>query len=192
MHLEQAKKRNHKIMINEIAISKVPLAKIKGLSLAECEMLQQEHKEILKIAMEQNDSNEVLSLLTLGNGSSVRILGTETGVNPFSSPEGCSALSLAGRYTLAFLHNHPSTNNFSLADIATFVQAREIGLMSVVTNQAEVYMLLKSYDFNYRKVFELGLKVYDAYSAGEFSHEEAVKAFLRNCIQWGVNYERSK
>lgn len=74
MHLEQAKKRNHKIMINEIAISKVPLVKIKGLSLAECEMLQQEHKEILKIAMEQNDSNEVLSLLTLGNGSSVRIL----------------------------------------------------------------------------------------------------------------------
>ena len=61
---------------------------------------------------------------------------------------------------LVNLHNHPSTNNFSLADIATFVQAREIGLMSVVTNQAEVYMLLKSYDFNYRKVFELGLKVY--------------------------------
>ena len=51
MHLEQAKKRNHKIMINEIAISKVPLVKIKGLSLVECEMLQQEHKEILKIAI---------------------------------------------------------------------------------------------------------------------------------------------
>ncbi len=192
MDLEQAKKRDHKIMINEIAISKVPLVRVNGLSLAECELLQSEHKKLLQIAMEQNESDEVLTLLSMDTRNSVRILGTETGVSPLSHPEGYSAISAAKSYTLAFLHNHPSTNNFSLADIVTFVQAKEIGIMSVVTNQGEVYLLRKNTEFSYQKVLEVATKAYNAYNSRAASHDEAVKMFLKDCTKWGVSYERSK
>ena len=42
-----------------------------------------------------------------------------------------------------YLHNHPSTSTFSMADIDTFITQACIGLMSVVTNQGEVYILHK-------------------------------------------------
>ncbi len=192
MHLEQAKKRDHKIMINEIAISKVPLVKIKGLSLAECEMLQQEHKEILKIAMEQNNSNEILSVVQMSLGNSIKVFGNESGVNPLNSPAVYSLFVNSERHSLAFLHNHPSTNNFSLADIATFLQTKELGLMSVVTNQGEVHVLRKSDSFNFRYAINLAKQAYKNYVSTELTHNDAVKQFLQNCRKGGVIYEHSK
>ena len=192
MHLEQAKKRDHKIMINEIAISKVPLVKIKGLSLAECEMLQQEHKEILKIAMEQNNSNEILSVVQMSLGNSIKVFGNESGVNPLNSPAVYSLFVNSERHSLAFLHNHPSTNNFSLADIATFLQTKELGLMSVVTNQGEVHVLRKSDNFNFRYAINLAKQAYKNYVSTELTHNDAVKQFLKNCRKGGVIYEHSK
>ena len=90
------------------------------------------------------------------------------------------------------LHNHPSNNNFSLADLYTFIQAGEIGLMSVITNQSEVHILRKSDIFDYSKIVKLATDAYDEYDAKVISHDEAVKRFLKGCKSGGVIYERSK
>ena len=192
MNVEQAKKRDHKIYITDVAIQKVPLVRVKGMSLAESEMLQREHMEILRIAKEQNDSNEVLSVFDLSSRAVVRILGTESGASPFNNAVSYSMIINAKRHGLGFLHNHPSNNNFSLADLYTFIQAGEIGLMSVITNQSEVHILRKSDSFDYSKIVKLATDAYDEYDAKVISHDEAVKRFLKGCKSGGVIYERSK
>ena len=57
--MEQAKKRDHKIMITDIAIHKVSLVDVYGFSSAQNKSLQRLHKELLQDAKAYNDSNEV-------------------------------------------------------------------------------------------------------------------------------------
>lgn len=192
MDLEQAKKHDHKIMINEIAISKVPLVIVKELSLAECKMLQQEHKSVLRTAMEDNDSNEVLSVFQISTNYGIKVLGDETGVNPMSNPSVYSMLAQASAHSLAFLHNHPSTNSFSLADIGTFIQTKELGIISVVTNQGEVHILNKSINYDFGYAVSLAKRAYNRYASKELSHNQAVRLFLKNCYKGGIVYERGK
>ena len=192
MDLEQAKERDHKILITDVAIQKVPFVRGSGLSLAECEMLQREHKEILRIAKEQNDSNEVLSVFELSSRSVARILGTESEVNPFNNAVSYSMIINAKRYGLGFLHNHPGTNNFSLSDLATFVRFSNIGLMSVVTNQGGVRVIKKLDSYDYPRVSALFTAAINQYRAGETTHDGAVQKFLKECKNGGVFYEKGK
>ncbi|MCM1264200.1 MAG: hypothetical protein NC313_15930 [Butyrivibrio sp.] len=57
--LEMAKKRDHKILITEAAIEKIPLVKYKEIPESEYLMLQELAKEVLKVSKNDNDSNEV-------------------------------------------------------------------------------------------------------------------------------------
>jgi hypothetical protein len=57
--LEMARKRNHKIMITEEAIEKVPLVKYKEIPESEYLTLQDLAKEVLNVSKNDNDSNEV-------------------------------------------------------------------------------------------------------------------------------------
>ena len=57
--MEQAKKRDHKSMITDIAVSKVSLVEIPGFSPAQNESLRTLHKELLRDAQLHNNSNEV-------------------------------------------------------------------------------------------------------------------------------------
>lgn len=57
--LEMAKKRDHKIMITDEAIQKVPLVKYKEIPESEYLMLQELAREVLTISKNDNDSNEV-------------------------------------------------------------------------------------------------------------------------------------
>lgn len=192
MNVEQAKKRDHKIYITDVAIQKVPLVRVKGMSLAESEMLQREHMEILRIAKEQNDSNEVLSVFDLSSGAISRVLGTESGASPFNNAVSYSMIINAKRHGLGFLHNHPGTNNFSLSDLATFVRFANIGLMSVVTNQGGVRVIKKLDSYNYRIISAVFTDVVNQYRAGEITHDSAVQKFLKGCKNGGVFYEKGK
>ena len=61
--MKQAKKRDHKIMITDVAIRKVPVVYIPQFSQNACEWIADEHRELLNIAREQNNSDEVLFVL---------------------------------------------------------------------------------------------------------------------------------
>ena len=61
--MKQAKKRDHKIMITDVAIRKVPVVYIPQFSQNVCEWIADEHRELLNIAREQNNSDEVLFVL---------------------------------------------------------------------------------------------------------------------------------
>lgn len=187
--MEQAKKRDHKIMVTDVAINKVPYVEVPGLSRAVCEAIQMEHKEVLRIARTQNNSNEVLSVWNFVKLQKVRVLGSENYVDPTSSPEACGIFTSADAGEIMYLHNHPSTKKFSLADIDTFISERNIGLMSVVTNQGEVYILHKSEKYSYRSVRLLMLHIYDE-CKGDV--DKMVDMFLHMCGKAGIDYGKSK
>ena len=188
--MEQAKKRDHKIMITDIAISKVPYVKVPGLPRAVCEAIKQEHKNILRIAQQENDSNEVLSVWNYAENRRVYVLGSEGYVNPSSSPEAYGIFTTSGKNELCYLHNHPSTQKFSLADIMEFIRYAQIGLMSVVTNQGEVYILYKGEKYSFKDVHMIFSKIYSVYSVGLIDAQEVVSRFLKFCGKGGIVYVR--
>ncbi|MGM9571723.1 MAG: hypothetical protein ACI3ZR_05820 [bacterium] len=188
--LEQAKKRDHKILITDIAIEKVPYIAIDGFTDEQNKMLQQEHKNVLKIAKEQNDSNEVLSICNSNFSKCIYTMGTEFGVDPNKNMEAVLFIKLAKPLSLKYIHNHPSTNSFSTVDISTFILEDTISTMSVVTNQGEVYVLHKSQKYDYNKVKTLFIGIIQSYNKKNFNGDEVVKRFLKNCQSGGVYYEK--
>lgn len=185
----RAKKRNHKIMITDIAIDKVSCIKMPDISLCECERIQAAHKRLLRIAQTLNDSDEVLAILSFANVDEIHVLGNETEVKPAKDMKARMAFLTSGYRELMYLHNHPSTSTFSMADIDTFITQACIGLMSVVTNQGEVYILHKNHRYTYQQVREL------LFSIKEIANEDIEKTidlFLRNCGKVGIDYGKAK
>ncbi len=56
--LEMAKKRNHKIMIKEKAIKKVPRIRYKNIPESEYNTIQELATNVLQISKDENDSNK--------------------------------------------------------------------------------------------------------------------------------------
>ncbi len=190
--LEQAKKRDHKIYINDIAINKVDLIKLSDFSDVQAHLMMLKHKELLDIAKKQNNSNEVLFIEDLDFESEVRILGDEFVVSPSKNPFAVSVIAHAKRKSLVYLHNHPSTNTFSIGDIDTFVSERAIKTMSVVTNQGEVYIINKLDNYSFEGAVKLLKDIYNTYPAGEIDDKDFVKNFLKRCREGGIEYAKAK
>ncbi len=57
--LEMAKKRDHKIMITDEAIRKVPRIKYKNIPENEYDTIQELARNVLRISKNENNSNEV-------------------------------------------------------------------------------------------------------------------------------------
>lgn len=189
--MEQAKKRDHKIFINDTAVARVDYVKLSDFTVEECMLLQSKHKNLLIKSMLENNSDEVLKICDLSLKSETDVLGDEFGVNPGENPFAAAIINNAKSKSLMFLHNHPSTNTFSVADIDTFVCEPTIKVMSVVTNQGEVYILNKLENFDYNIVRNLLKNIYNEFS-GEIDNKKFVMKFLKCCKKGGIEYAKSK
>lgn len=192
LDLEQAKKRDHKIYITDTAINKVDLVKPKDFSAAQASFMKKKHKELLSVAKSQNNSNEVLFIENLDFNNEVRILGDEFVVSPGKNPFAVSVIAHAERQSLVYLHNHPSTNTFSVGDIDTFICERAVKTMSVVTNQGEVYILNKLDNYNFNDTKKILTEIYKSYPDGDIDDKDFVKKFLKRCHEGGIEYAKSK
>lgn len=191
--LEQAKKRDHKIFVTDIAIERVNVVKPSDFSYEQALGMQQKHKELLKVSKDRNDSNEVLFIDDLNFKSEVQILGEEFVVSPSKNPFAVSVIQNAERQSLIYLHNHPSTNNFSIGDIDTFICEGSIKAMSVVTNQGEAYVLNKTSAYEYNNARQLMKNVFDSFDdVDEIDNNEFVKRFVKRCKEGGIEYVKSK
>lgn len=191
--MEQAKKRDHKIFITNTAIEKVDKVTLSDFSETQSNSMQHKHKELLKLSKEDNDSNEILFIDDLSFKSEVKIMGDEFSVIPAENPFAVSIIRNAQRQSLVYMHNHPSTNNFSVADIDTFICEGAIKTMTVVTNQGEVYVLNKVQGYEYTKARELVRDIFETFHEDEeIDNREFVRRFLKNCDKGGIEYARSK
>lgn len=186
--MEQAKKRDRKIYITDTAIGKVGRVHLSDFSEDRILIMQQRHKALLKIAKEQNDSNEVLMICDLVFEKQVVIFGTEYTVSPGKDPNAVSLVSSSPPHSLVYMHNHPSTNIFSAGDIDTFICDAAIKTMSVVTNQGEVYVINKTFDYDFDKTRVLLMDIYRSLRSGADKSNRFVRDFLKRCKEGGIEY----
>lgn len=189
--LEQAKKRDHKIYITDTAINKVNKVTLSDFTKEQTDTMQIKHKDLLRLAKEKNNSNEVLLIDDLNFKSEVQILGDEFVVSPAQNPFAVSVIGNAERRSLIYMHNHPSTNIFSVADIDTFICEGAIKTMSVVTNQGEVYILNKKSEYEYNKARNLMAEVFNSFDNEEMDNGEFVRRFIKKCYKGGIEYAKS-
>lgn len=188
--MDQAKRRDRKIYITDDAIEKIGRVQLSDFSEEQTLLMQQRHEALLKIAKEQNDSNEVLMMCDLSFEKPIMVLGTQNHAEPNKNPYAVSLFSNSPPYSLVYMHNHPSTNNFSPGDISTFICDAPIKAMSVVTNQGEVYVLNKTFDYDYDKARSLLMDIFRSLHNETGKEEKLVRIFSKHCKKGGIEYEK--
>lgn len=126
--LEQAKKRNNKVKITNIAISKVPYIEYKNMTEEQNLIMQKLAKEVLFLSQNCNDSNEVAITCDMGSDNPLEsygvCMGQEHSVDVCSDTQSNHLIMSASLCTVVILHNHPSLQTFSLDDIRFFIANR--------------------------------------------------------------------
>lgn len=75
-------KKGDKVFINQIGISKVGYVKPNGIGEDTAQLMQKIHKELLTFSMEQNESNEVATIVNLlSNTVTEFVKGSQSEVN---------------------------------------------------------------------------------------------------------------
>lgn len=197
--LEMAKKRDHKIVITDEAIKKVPRIQYKNIPESEYDTIQELAKTVLQISKDENNSNEVA--ITYSMDSTERIqkgeeyigvaLGGEHEVDPISNTTAYHLVSSAKECIVIVLHNHPSLSDFSLSDVQFLLQYDSIKMMVVVTNLGSISYIVKGNGYNYEKAVTLfNEAIVLNNEAGDLkSLQKAADHFLNNCYLAGIDYD---
>lgn len=197
--LEMAKKRDHKIIITDEAIQKVPLVKYKEIPESEYLMLQELAREVLTISKNDNDSNEVAltysldyrNLIAEGKEFMGVALGDEHSVDPCMNTVSYHLITASFECVVIVLHNHPSLSKFSLEDVKFFLKNETVKMMVVVTNLGSISYLVKKDKYNRKKAIEIFNNAVSVHNKGSNinDYQKAVSYFLSNCQKANIIYE---
>ncbi len=197
--LEFAKKRDHKIMITDEAINKVPYVRYKEIREDEYDNLQEIARQVLKISKDENDSNEIavtyslesVELIEKGERYIGIALGEEHNVDPLSDSTSYHLIHASKDCVVVVLHNHPSLSAFSLSDIQFLLKYETIKMMVVVTNLGNISYLVKNSKYDFEKAVILLNESIDLNNKAKKLKDlqEAADFFLKNCYNVGINYE---
>lgn len=192
--LEMSKNRRKKVYITDIAIDKVPLIEYYGFTGEQNKIMQELARNVLVISKESNDSNEVALTCDLGNPDPLHnfgvALGTEHEVDVLSDTLSNHLIISSSSIAVVLLHNHPSTQTFSLEDIQFFVQHPMLTVIVVVSNQGTVHYLKRDKDFDYDKVVSLFKECIQDLTRNSLNTEVymATLSFLAKCSEAGLYY----
>lgn len=124
------KNRGQKVFITDQAIQKVPLVAPNGADRQTALFIQETHRELLKFAQSQNDSNEVACLLDLtANERLSFVKGNQTSIDIEKDATSYHWLRSKSPGSVMLCHNHPGQSYFSLQDVAVFLKNDSIGTM---------------------------------------------------------------
>lgn len=196
--LEMAKKRDHKIIITEEAINKVPKIKYKNIPDSEYNNIQELAKSVLRISKDENDSNEVAVTYSLNSAKLIELgekyigvsLGSEHDVDPLSNATSYHLVTTERECVVIVLHNHPSLSDFSLSDIQFLLKYQSIKMLVVVTNLGAVTYLVKNSKFDFVKAVRLFNEAVNKNNMAPNLKglQEAADYFLKNSYNVGIDY----
>ena len=187
--MEQAKTRDHKIYINDIAVSKAEPPVIPGFSDEQNQKFSEIHKELLKKSMKENDSNETACLFDPVSLKYIFQHGDINSVNILENPEAFSMVNSDKYSGLYLLHNHPTTKTFSYADIGVLLLHDNIEGITVVTNDGNVQCMIKNHNYSFDKAYEILQSIRNEYPSDtpdEQEDAEIVKKFIKNSKKAGI------
>lgn len=178
------KNRGQKVAITDIAIQKVPLVAPNGADHQTAFFIQETHKELLRFAQKQNDSNEVACLLDLTTGEKLDFVkGDQISVDIGRDAASHHWLRNSPEKSLMLCHNHPGQSYFSDSDLVLFLEHEAIGTLSIVTNQGKVWTISKTQGYNFKTAFSEFKK---CILASNGNHDNAIDSFLKNGYNYGV------
>ncbi len=157
--LEMAKKRDKKVYITDIAINKVPFVQYKGFTDSQNQIMRELAQEVLTVSKDENDSNEVAITCDLGVNNPLEVygvsFGTEHEVDVRADTLSNHILVSRESVAVVVLHNHPSTQTFSIQDIRFFIEFSVLEIMVVVSNQGTVHYLKREESYDLKKAAAL-------------------------------------
>ncbi|MDY5203689.1 MAG: hypothetical protein SPH66_06990 [Gemmiger sp.] len=178
------KNRGQKVAITDIAIQKVPLVAPHGADHQTAFFIQETHKELLRFAQKQNDSNEVACLLDLTTGEKLDFVkGDQTSVDVEKDATSYHWLRAKKPNSVMVCHNHPGQSYFSMNDISVFMHYNSVGAMSIVTNQGKVWTISKTAKFDFAAAKE---SMNRAIAESSGNKDRAIEIFLKECYNYGV------
>lgn len=178
------KNRGQKVAITDIAIQKVPLVAPHGADHQTAFFIQETHKELLRFAQKQNDSNEVACLLDLTTGEKLDFVkGDQISVDIERDAASYHWLRHSPEKSLMLCHNHPGQSYFSDSDLVLFLEHGAIGTLSIVTNQGKVWTISKTQGYNFKTAFSEFKK---CILTSNGNNDKAIDSFLKNGYNYGV------
>ena len=178
------KNRGQKVFITDQAIQKVPLVAPNGANHQTALFIKETHRELLRFAQKQNDSNEVACLLDLpANEKLPFVKGDQATIDIEKDAASYHWLRSKSPGSIMLCHNHPGQSYFSLQDVAVFLKNDSIGTMSIVTNQGKVWTIFKTSRFDYDAAFA-ELRKYRG--AAEKEWDDVIDNFLKNGYTYGI------
>ncbi|MGS3991589.1 minor capsid protein [Staphylococcus pseudintermedius] len=176
-----------KVYITEQAIDKVKLVKIPGHTDEENKFIQEKHKELLKDAKENNNSDEVAYLLK--GDKVVKEYGTQTGVDFSPGSESSRMLSESKKNSVTMLHNHPGSSIFSLTDLAIFIANDSIKTLTIVTNRGQIKYIVKTEKFSKARSKQIIRPIVNVTKKGGFT-SKIIENILKLLYNTGdINYK---
>lgn len=134
--LEMAKKRDHKIIITDEAINKVPRVQYKEIPETEYDNLWELARQVLQISKDENASNEVAITYSLESAQLIEkgerylgiALGAEHDVDPLSDSTSYHLIRVSRDCVVLVLHNHPSLSAFPCQISSFCLDMRQLNL----------------------------------------------------------------
>lgn len=197
--LSMGNKRNHKVMITDIAIDKVPFVKYKTIPENEFANLQNLAKRVLKLSKEKNNSNEVAIIYSLEHEKLMQegrpylgiSFGTKHGVNPLENPISFQLLHTATSCVMICIHNHPSLSKISLDDVSFFLKQEQLKMLIAVTNLGSISYIVKSDKYNFNYAVDILNQAITINNTGNNlkDYQKAALYFLNNCYKANIIYQ---
>jgi len=178
----QLQKRKTKLTITQESIDRVKLIDLDYFDHDECIIIQNLHKELLRLSMRNNDSNEVGILVNLCDWSHIVIYGVENGITIKNVPCAKELMTTAPKNSLLFFHNHPNCSVISEKDLESFLISDSILMISVVCNNGRLYFLTKTEFFEKEQAMIYYDSVFDSIESG------SIKEFFRTCKKVGLQF----
>jgi len=180
---KQASTSKKKVNITDVAIDKIKDPGISEFSAAENAKIKQFHEELLRVAKDTNNSNEVLGMYTMDSDSMLTVLGDESSVLASANADARVFMMKAKDNSVIWSHNHPKGSTFSYEDINSFLNTK-VKSMTIVTNKGKTFSLTKKNNFQLVELYDK-IKELKKTAKGNVADE-----ILKIIERYGVEYVR--
>lgn len=127
--------------ITDKAIERVPKIVVSGYTNEQCDIIQQQHRELLIYARDKNNCNEVAFVFREDLSNRSEFFGSDDTLD--------FGTGLIGKGSNIFImHNHPRNSSFSNRDILLLLNNDNVKALSIVKNNGGVEVLSKTDKFD--------------------------------------------
>lgn len=195
----ESRKRNHKVLITDEAIEKVPYIRYKSIPEEHYNVIQIIAKDVLKIAKEQNDSNEVAIVYSLdweqlaksGQDYMGISFGDEHSIDLAEDPVSYYLIHSSLNCVVICMHNHPNLSKISLDGVKFFLRNESVKMLAAVTNLGSIFYIIKPDVFDWNAAADLyneAVNVHNLHPENLKNAQDAANYFLNNCSRANIIY----